>query len=73
MQQIVNLGRPDDFYQKLGARYTALTPADFDKSAREAIDPDKLVVVVVGDAAKIKPQLDKLGIPVETVQLPTAR
>jgi predicted Zn-dependent peptidase len=73
MQQIVNLGRPDDFYQKLGARYAALTSADFDKSVREAIDPDKLVVVVVGDAAKIKPQLDKLGIPVETVQLPTAK
>ncbi len=73
MQQIVNLGRPDDFYQKLGARYAALTSADFDKSVREAIDPDKLVVVVVGDAAKIKPQLDKLGIPVETVQLPTVK
>ncbi len=73
MQQIVNLGRPDDFYNTLGARYRALTPTDFDKAARDAIDPDKLVVVVVGDAAVVKPQLEKLGLPIETVQLPSAK
>jgi zinc protease len=73
MQQIVNLKRPDDFYEKLGARYSALTPADFDTSMRSAIDPAKFAIVVVGDAAKVKPQLDKLALPIETVQLPTAQ
>ncbi|WP_294293228.1 pitrilysin family protein [uncultured Sphingomonas sp.] len=60
-------GRPDDYYVKLPARYRALTPAALDQAARGAIDPSKLTWVVVGDAAKVKPQLDTLGIPVEVV------
>ncbi|MBM3927787.1 MAG: insulinase family protein, partial [Sphingomonadales bacterium] len=60
-------GRPDDYYVKLPARYRALTPAALDQAARAAIDPSKLTWVVVGDAAKVKPQLDTLGIPVEVV------
>jgi zinc protease len=73
MQRIIYLGRPDNFYTTLADRYRAMTVADFDKAARAAIDPDKLVFVVVGDAAKVKPQLDKLGLPIETVQLPAAK
>ena len=72
IQNIVNLGRPDDFYTTLAAKYGAMTAADFDQAARAAIDPAKLTIVVVGDAKVVKPQLDKLGIPVELVQLPTA-
>jgi zinc protease len=72
VQRIVYLGRPDNFYTTLADRYRKMTVADFDKAARAAIDPDKLVFVVVGDAAKVKPQLDKLGLPVENVQLPVA-
>jgi zinc protease len=73
MQRIIYLGRPDNFYETLADRYRAMTAADFDKAARAAIDPNKLVFVVVGDAAKVKPQLDKLGLPLETVQLPVAK
>ncbi|MDB5702651.1 MAG: insulinase family protein, partial [Sphingomonadales bacterium] len=72
MQRIIYLGRPDNFYTTLADRYRKMTVADFDKAARAAIDPDKLVFVVVGDAAKVKPQLDKLGLPVEIVQSPVA-
>ena len=72
MQSIVQFGRPDDYYETLPARYRALTPGDFDRVARSAIDPDKLVIVVVGDAARVKPQLATLGLPVEEVQLPSA-
>ena len=39
--------------------------ADLDKAARESINPDRLIWVVVGDASVVKPQLDALGIPVE--------
>ncbi|AYJ86758.1 insulinase family protein [Sphingomonas paeninsulae] len=73
MQRIIYLGRPDNFYETLADRYRAMTAADFDKAARAAIDPNKLVFVVVGDAAKVKPQLEKLGLPLETVQLPVAK
>jgi predicted Zn-dependent peptidase len=57
--------RPDDYYTRLAIRYPTLTAADLDKAARAAIDPAKLTWVVVGDAAKVKPQLETLGLPVE--------
>ena len=71
MMQIVTLGRPDDFYERLGDRYQRMTAADLDRAARAAIDPGRLAIVVVGDAAKIRPQLAGLGLPVEDVTPPT--
>ncbi|GLV29013.1 zinc protease [Sphingobium sp. TomTYG75] len=59
------LGRPDDFYETLPGLYRAMTAADLDKAAREAIDPARLIWVVVGDAKLVRPQLDALGLPVE--------
>ena len=73
LQRIVYLGRPDDFYTTLADKYRAMTAADFDRAARASIDPDRLAIVVVGDAAKVKPQLDQLGLPVELVQLPATK
>jgi predicted Zn-dependent peptidase len=65
-----SLHRPDDYYTKLPDRYRALTPADLDQAARSAIDPAKLIWVVVGDASKVKPQLDALHMPVEVIEAP---
>jgi zinc protease len=70
---IVQLGRADDYYETIAAKYRAMTAADFDKAARATLDPDKLAFVVVGDATKVRPQLDKLGLPIEVVQLPVAK
>lgn len=70
---IVNLGRPDDYYEKIADKYRAMTAADIDATARKLIDPAKLVFVVVGDAAKVRPQLDGLGLPVEEVAAPAAK
>ncbi|WP_156680402.1 M16 family metallopeptidase [Sphingomonas profundi] len=61
-------GRPDDYYTRLADRYRALTPAALDTAARAAIDPKRLIWVVVGDAAKVRPQLDGVGLPVEVVK-----
>ena len=71
--QIVQLGRPDDYYTTLADKYRSMTAAELDRAARSAIDIGKFSIVVVGDAAKVKPQLEKLGFPLETVQLPTAK
>ena len=60
--------RPDNYYELLADKYRALTQAGLDTSARAAIDPNSFTWVVVGDAAQVRPQLDKLGIPVEVVQ-----
>jgi zinc protease len=72
LMQIVQLGRPDDYYAKLATTFRSMTATELDRAARAAIDADKFAIVVVGDAAKIKAQLEKLGLPFEIVQLPTA-
>ena len=66
--KIVEFHRPDDYYTRLPERYRAMTAADLDAAARANIDPSRIVWVVVGDAAKIRPQLAKLGLPVEEVK-----
>jgi zinc protease len=59
------IGRPDDYYETLPKTYRAMTPADMDKAARESINPDNLIWVVVGDVKQVRPQLDAVGLPVE--------
>jgi predicted Zn-dependent peptidase len=68
MQTIDLLGFPEDYYETIADRYRSMTAAELDQAARKVIDPSKFVWVVVGDAAKIRPQLDKLGMPIELVQ-----
>jgi predicted Zn-dependent peptidase len=65
MMRNTMLGRPDDYYAKLPDIYRAMTPAQLDAAARGAIDPDRLIWVVIGDAKLVKPQLDAVGLPVE--------
>ncbi len=62
--------RPDNYYETLAPEYRTLTAAKLDQAARGVIDPRGFVWVVVGDAAKIRPQLDKLGIPIEVIEAP---
>ncbi|MDR7061347.1 MULTISPECIES: pitrilysin family protein [unclassified Sphingopyxis] len=69
IRQIVKFGRPDNYYETLPATYEAMTAAEIDAAARKALSTEGLVYVVVGDAAVVKPQLDGLGLPVETVSL----
>ena len=67
IQSIVQLGRPDNYYEQLASRYRAMTAADLDRSLRAQVDPSRFVYIVVGDANIVQPQLAGLGLPVETV------
>jgi predicted Zn-dependent peptidase len=60
--------RPDNYWEAIADRYRGLTITTIDQAARKVIDPKKMVWVVVGDAAKVRPQLTGLGLPVEVVQ-----
>jgi len=64
------LGRPDNYYETLAPKYRAQTVASLDQAARSAIDPKGFTWIVAGDAAKVRPQLEKLGIPIEVVEAP---
>jgi len=59
--------RPDDYWETIAERYRGMTSQVLDQRARQLIDPSKIVWVVVGDAAKVRPQLEKLGLPIEVV------
>jgi predicted Zn-dependent peptidase len=64
------LDRPDDYYETLAGKYRAQTKASLDQAARQALDPKGFVWIVVGDAATVRPQLEKLGMPIEVVEAP---
>ena len=63
-------GRPDNYYETVAGRYGALTTGGVDQALATMINPNALVFVVVGDAKQVRPQLDKLGMPVEVIKAP---
>jgi len=63
-------GRPDDYYERLSPRLRALGAADLSGAIGQSVDPSRLQWVVVGDAAKVRPQLEALGLPVEVRAAP---
>jgi len=70
MMNIDMLGKPDNYYETLAPEYRALDQAKLDAAARAALDPKGFIWIVVGDAAKVRPQLEKLGMPIEVVEAP---
>ncbi|WP_166041829.1 pitrilysin family protein [Sphingosinicella sp. YJ22] len=64
--------RPDNYWETVADRYRAMTAEQLDRTIRETIDPDDFVWVVVGDAARVRPQLETLGMPIEEMRLAPA-
>ncbi|THC42876.1 pitrilysin family protein [Massilia sp. Mn16-1_5] len=57
---------PLDYYKQLPARLEAVTALEVQAAAKRYLDPQRLLVVAVGERKKIAPQLDKLKLgPVE--------
>jgi zinc protease len=52
---------PDDYFSTFVPRVLALTPEDVTRAAAAHIHPDRLQIVIVGDAAAIGPSVDRLG------------
>jgi zinc protease len=57
--------RPFDYAEKLAGKYQAMTPDAMTAAFKAKVDIDKMTWVVVGDAAKVKPQLEAIGLPIE--------
>jgi predicted Zn-dependent peptidase len=60
--------RSDNYWETIAERYRGMTISSLDTAARKVIDPKKLVWVIVGDASKIRSQLEPIGLPIEVVQ-----
>ena len=61
------LGRPDDYYTTLPARYRAVDATALNAAAKAWLQPDGLTFLVVGDRNKVEPQLAGLGLPIEVI------
>ncbi len=68
IQNIIELGRPDTYYEDLAARYRSMTAEEMGAAIRAEVDPAKFTYIVVGDASVVRPQLDALDLPVETIE-----
>jgi zinc protease len=71
MQRNVLYNRPDTFYTSFASRLRAMTRETMDTAIRSVLKPDQFLWVVVGNAKTVKPQLEKLGLPIETMAIPT--
>jgi zinc protease len=57
---------PTDYYRLLPGQYDATTAATVQRVALEDVHPQNLILVAVGDKAKIQPGLEKLNLgPIE--------
>jgi len=64
------LGIPQDYPFTYKNKLTKVTADDIKQAAQRHLHPEKMVTVVVGDAKKVKPQIEKmLGTTVEMLKL----
>jgi zinc protease len=62
INELVQFGLPDDYYETYAAKVRALKPADVAAAVKMIVHPDNLIWVVVGDRAKIEAGVKELGL-----------
>ena len=60
-QEIDLYGLPEDYYKTYPAKLAGLTPERAGELAKQYIDPQNLIIIAVGEAKEIVPQLEKFG------------
>ncbi|HEY3988937.1 MAG TPA: pitrilysin family protein [Acidobacteriaceae bacterium] len=66
MGQLYVYKLPDNYYATLPAQFAAVTPQQVREAAIDHIHPKQMIVVAVGDRAKIEPGLKELNLgPIE--------
>jgi zinc protease len=71
--EIFTYDLPADYFQKLPARFSAVTAADTQALAMKYLKPDQMIVVCVGDRAKIEADLKKLNLGVMEIRDATGK
>ncbi len=61
LQEIDLYGLPKDFYKTYAAKVAGLKPEKAAELAKQYIDPNNLIIIAVGEAREIVPQLEKFG------------
>ena len=60
--QLFTFGLPVDYYRTLPEEIGAVTVEDVGRMAKKYLDPNRMIVVAVGDRERIEPGLEKLGL-----------
>ncbi|MFN7995270.1 MAG: pitrilysin family protein [Bryobacteraceae bacterium] len=61
INELVEYGLPDNYYDKYAGRVRALKTSDIEAAAKRVVRPDNLVWVVVGDRSKIEAGVRELN------------
>jgi zinc protease len=60
---------PDDYWQTYRQSLEAVGPQDVLSAARDLLHPDQLLILVVGDAAKVQAEIETAGLgPMQVAQ-----
>ncbi len=62
INELVQFGLPDDYYETFAGKVRALKPNDIADAAKTVVHPDNLIWVVVGDRSKIEAGVKELGL-----------
>lgn len=62
LAQMVTYDLPPDYYDSYRSSIAAVTADDILRAARTHLDPERIVVVALGEAASIRPQMEELNI-----------
>jgi zinc protease len=62
LSQLSLYGLSPDYFEKLPERLNAVTVADAEAAAQRYLQPDQMILICVGDRAKIEPELVKLNL-----------
>ncbi len=60
--EIVTYDLPDDEWNRYVRELASITPGQATKAARDHLNPDALLIIVVGDREKIEPGIRELGL-----------
>jgi zinc protease len=72
-QTIVTFGLPEDYYNTYTQKAMSLSPQAANALARQIIQPDHLIYVVVGDMSKVEAGIRELNLGRSTRSMRTGR
>ena len=62
-------GLPDDYFDRYRENIAAVTKDEITRVARKYLDPDRILIVVVGSAKEIREPLGTLGMPMHDMDI----
>ncbi|MCU1349438.1 MAG: peptidase domain protein [Acidobacteria bacterium] len=60
---------PDDYFDHYRENIGAIGKEDVERVAKKYIDPDRAIIVIVGNASQVKEPLTGLGLPIHTLDI----